>query len=71
MKTIKVYAVFWYWRIRFAVKTILPVYPWCHILTHPILTLLVAYDYRQRRLGKRPDRWYWADEKLFFIRLKG
>ena len=38
-----------------------------HILTLPVALMLwpiVAYDYRQRRLKKRPDKWHWADVTL-------
>ena len=29
-----------------------------------VLWPLVLFDYRQRGLGRRPDRWYWADVLL-------
>lgn len=29
-----------------------------------ILWPIVVYDYRQRRLGYRPDEWHWADRLL-------
>jgi hypothetical protein len=32
--------------------------------TAVLLLPVIWYDYRQRRLGKRPDRWHWADELL-------
>lgn len=31
----------------------------------PILWLLVAWNMRQRRLGRLPDEWYWADVLLY------
>lgn len=42
-------------------------YPWCYFFSHPVLTVIIAYDYRQRRLKKRPDQWHWADIKLMNI----
>lgn len=39
-------------------------YPWMHLFRHPILVLLVAYDYKLRKEGKRPDRWYKYDLRL-------
>lgn len=37
-------------------------------ITFPAAVLLVPvvlYDYRERRMGRRPDRWHWADRALW------
>jgi len=39
-------------------------YPWCYLHKHPILAVIIAWNYRQRRLRKLPDKWHWADIKL-------
>lgn len=39
-------------------------YPIKHIFSHPILVCLILWNYRQRKLHKKPDEWYWADKKL-------
>lgn len=39
----------------------------CRLWFVPVALALwpvVAYDYRQRRLGLRPDKWHWADAYL-------
>ena len=28
---------------------------------------IVLYDYRQRRLGHRADRWHWADRAMWWL----
>lgn len=43
--------------------------PWS-VLFMPVavaLWPLVAFDYRQRRIGAHQDRWYWADVLLYRI----
>jgi hypothetical protein len=40
-------------------------YPWGYFFSHPILVLLVAWNYEMRRRELAPDKWYWADERLF------
>ena len=42
-------------------------YPQRYFLRNPILTTIVLWDYRQRRLGLRPDRWHPADLELFTL----
>ena len=39
-------------------------YPWNYLHKHPILVILIAWNYKLRSWGYLPDEWYWADTKL-------